>query len=105
MTHRKLEIWTFTDQPDAKAGLPALGRDRLQITEVDAQQVVESLRSVMTEFEKLSAAPAGGERSFEIDSIELNFGVNAKGSVALIGKLEAGMEAGIKVVIKRAARE
>jgi len=105
MADRKLEIWTFTDQPDARAGLPSLGRERLHITEVDVQQVVESLRSVMTEFEKLSDTAPENNRSFEIDTIELNFGVNAKGAVALIGKLEAGMEAGIKVILKRAARE
>jgi len=38
---------------------------------------------------------------YEVDEVELSFGVNASGSIALIAKLEAGAQAAIKVKLKR----
>jgi len=38
---------------------------------------------------------------FELDEIELHLMVNGNGSVGIVAKAEAGMEAGIKVKFKR----
>lgn len=38
---------------------------------------------------------------FEIDEIELNFGVSTSGSISLIAKAEIGAQAAIKVKLKR----
>jgi hypothetical protein len=68
-----------TSEPDIKSALPTLGRPQLQITEVDARIVTANLKRVIAEFDTLiepAGQPAGG---FEIDSIELHFGVSASG--------------------------
>jgi hypothetical protein len=40
-------------------------------------------------------------KSFEIDEIEISLAVTAEGGVELIGKVTAGVEAGIKITLKR----
>lgn len=100
MSELKLPIWTYTSECEPKSALPSLGRAQLQITEVDVHVVTANLKRVIAEFNTLleSGPKSGG---FEVDSIELHFGVNASGAIALIGKLEAGMEASIKVTLRR----
>ncbi|MGT2465820.1 Pepco domain-containing protein [Mesorhizobium atlanticum] len=55
------------------------------------------LAQVQSALEKAQQAAS----SFTVEEIDLNIGINAKGGLALIGKVEAGMEAGIKVKLKR----
>lgn len=102
---QKIEIWAYDDRSDIRHGLPTLGRERLQIGEAYAADVAASLRHVIAEFERVLAETTETKPTLEIEAIELQFGVNASGSVALLGKLEAGMQAGIKVTLKRAKRE
>jgi hypothetical protein len=44
------------------------------------------------------------EDGFIVHEIELSLGVSGKGGVALIGKIEAGVDAGIKVKLVRRNR-
>jgi hypothetical protein len=104
-TSHKIEIWQYGDDPDTRAGLPPIRRPRLQVTEVDTRVVTEHLKQAIADFQVLMDEPTPASSSFEIDTIELSFGVSGSGSVALIGKLEVGMEAGIKVTLKRKARK
>jgi hypothetical protein len=43
--------------------------------------------------------------AFIIDEVELSLAVNAKGGIELLGKLEAGAQAGIKIKLKRRSRD
>jgi hypothetical protein len=98
---RTIEIWTPAPAPEGKAALPMLGRQRLEVGEIRVSDLADNLGSlladVQTAFEKAQLAAS----AYAIEEIELSIGVNAKGGLALIGKLEAGMEAGIKVKLKR----
>jgi hypothetical protein len=105
MSDSKIPIWTYSPQPEVKSALPPLGRSQLQITEVDAKIVIASLKRAIADFDTLVDEGPRSRGGFEVDSIELHFGVNASGAVALIGKLEAGVEASIKVTLKRPKAE
>lgn len=68
---------------------------------VSVSVLSDNLKNVLTNFQQLVndvPKPASG---YFIDEIEINLGVNGSGGIALIGKMEVGMEAGIKVRIKR----
>jgi hypothetical protein len=41
------------------------------------------------------------ESKFYVDELEISLAINASGGVELIGKLEAGAQAGIKIKLKR----
>ena len=69
--------------------------------DVNMTVLSDNLKEVLTNFQQLVndvPKPASG---YFIDEIEINFGVNGSGGIALIGKMEVGMEAAIKVKIKR----
>lgn len=71
---------------------------------VDVVNLSDNLKEVLTNFQEIVndvPKPASG---YFIDEIEINLGVNGSGGVALIGKLEVGMKAAIKVKIKREAK-
>lgn len=72
--------------------------------DVNITVLSDNLKEVLTNFQQLVndiPKPASG---YFIDEIEINLGVNGSGGIALIGKMEVGMEAAIKVKIKREAQ-
>lgn len=97
-----IEIWTQTALPEGKAALPALRKSPgLETTEVKLSDLADNLGRLLAHVQSAFDKAQKVASSFDVDEIELNIGVNAKGGLALIGKAEAGMEAGIKVKLKR----
>jgi hypothetical protein len=97
-----IEIWTQTAQPEGKAALPALRRTgQLEVSEVRVSHLAANLGGLLAEVQAAFDTAQDVASTFSVEEIELNIGINAKGGLALIGKVEAGMEAGIKVKLKR----
>jgi len=96
-----IEIWLPAQETEAKAALPALGKGRLVISQIELDALAKNLGDFVTSFQDHLPSALPSKSGYAIDSIEINLGVNATGGIAVIGKLEAGAEAGIKVVIKR----
>lgn len=97
-----VEIWNPDENPaSAKAALPSFGAGRVGVTSVAVTDISVNLREILTSFQdafsEVPVSPAG----FVIDEIELSLGINGKGGFAIIGKLEMGAQAGVKVKIKR----
>ena len=96
-----IEIWTQPAAPVGKAALPALGRQRLDISEIKVSTLAENLGRLLADVQAAFDGAAPSASAYQVEEIELSIGVNAKGGLALIGKMEAGMEAGLKVKLKR----
>ena len=103
--NRTIEIWeTEAADADTKHALPSLGKARVKSTEIDISVLSGNLKEVLDNFQTLLDEQPESKSGYYVDEIELSLGVNGKGSVALIGKLEAGMQASIKVKIKRESK-
>jgi hypothetical protein len=98
---RTIEIWETEGTQEAKAALPTLGKARIQATQIDISILSENLKQVLTNFQQVLDEQPKSASGYYIDEIELNLGVSGNGSIALIGKLEAGIQAGIKIKLKR----
>lgn len=99
---RTIEIWEAeTADTDTKHALPTFNKARVKSTEVDMTVLSGNLKEVLADFQTLLDKQPESKSGYYVDEIELSLGVNGKGSFALIGKLEAGMQASIKVKIKR----
>lgn len=103
---KTIEIWTLSKQDDqARAALPKLGSSRgFEVSHVDPTVLTANLSSFLTHFQSLpldAESSHEGKQVFSVQEIELNLGISGKGGVALIGKVEAGFEAGIKVKLTR----
>ncbi|MDT4875875.1 hypothetical protein FQZ97_1112770 [compost metagenome] len=97
-----IEVWDIeTTETATRNALPALGRLRPSTTEVDVDTLSENLKAVLSRFQAVLDEQPVVKSGYCVDEIEVSLGVNGKGSIALIGKLEAGMQAGIKVKFKR----
>lgn len=103
---RTIEVWEsdVEETGDKKHALPSFGKARIKTIEVDMAILTGNLKDVLTEFQSVLDEQPESKSGYYIDEIELCFGVNGKGSVALIGKLEAGVQASIKVKIKRESK-
>lgn len=93
----------FKSPPRERPSL--LSREGLKyaLFEVETDVLTKNLKEVLSDFQGMMnelSKPASG---FCIDEIELNLGISGKGGVALIGKLDVGVDATIKVRIKRAS--
>ncbi|MFK3602135.1 hypothetical protein A7D21_29390 [Pseudomonas sp. AP19] len=98
-----IEVWDIeTTETVTRNALPSLGRPKINTTEVDLEILSENLKTVLSRFQAMLDEQPVAKSGYCVDEIEVSLGVNAKGSIALIGKLEAGMQAGIKVKFKRA---
>lgn len=98
---KEIEVWTTSHGDDAKAALPQLGRARYETTRVQISVLSKNLMEFLAEFQAVFQEPPSVSSGFHVDEIELNLGVNGSGGIALFGKLEVGVEAGIKIKLKR----
>ena len=105
-TKRTIQVWDFEieEAGDKRHALPSLGKARFKTTEVDMTVLTGNLKDVLTNFQAVLDDQPASKSGYYVDEVELCLGVNGKGSVALIGKVEAGMEASIKVKLKRQAK-
>lgn len=97
----KIEIWTSESDDDRRAALPTLGKARIEVTHVEASVLSQNLKEFLAQFRSIFEDQEMSSSGYSIDEIELSLGVNAKGGVALLGKIEAGATASIKVKLKR----
>ncbi len=85
----------------AGGGEPPGAFDRLRAYRIDVSVLSGNLKQALTDFQKIMDDMPTSASGYCIDKIELNMGVSGSGGVAFIGSLEVGMEAAIKVTIKR----
>jgi len=99
----KISIWS--EVTDEKHALPRLGRHvPTAVTQVETHQLAENLRSFLEHFNDVFAAQPQQLGAFEVDEIELHLAVNAEGGIELVGKLSAGAQASMKIVLRRPTR-
>jgi hypothetical protein len=96
-----VEIWMPSAGDGAKAALPALGRSRVDVSLVPLDTLSANLQGFIQHLQKALDAPDVPESDYVLDEIELSLALNATGGIALIGKIEAGASAAIKVKLKR----
>jgi|GEM_PF-1313137 len=101
---KALRVWAVPEEEGHDA-LPSFDRAKGKVT-AQALELVEfqpgELRaSIQVFLEEFSSLPSEPKTGFQVEEIELALTVNAKGGIALLGKLEVGGEAGIKVKIRR----
>lgn len=103
----QIDVIVTTDMPmsaeeKVRGAFPSV-RNASRITHVSlGVAVVEAgLREMVDKLGDVFLAPSDATRNFEVDEIELSLAIDAKGSVSLIGSVEVGGHAGIKVKLKR----
>lgn len=101
---RPIEVWTFRDdQGSEKAALPRQGITGVfDISVVDPVVLTDNLRDFLSHFQALALDPeVQVKHGFVVSEVELSLGINGKGGIALLGKVEVGVAAGIKVKLIR----
>lgn len=98
---KKIEILEVEGNKDEKAALPTLGKARIKTTQVDMSILSANLKEVLAEFQQVVEDQPMTASGYYLDEIELSLGVSGNGSIFLLGKVEAGVQASIKVKIKR----
>lgn len=101
MSDSHITVWTTESTPNTKAALPSLAKPVAQSVTVSVDTLTQSLNRFMQSLEPLTKIDAPKDSAFVIDELELTLAVNAKGGIELVGKLEAGVQAGIKIKLKR----
>jgi hypothetical protein len=99
----KIEIWQTVTDSDNRAALPTFGKARGQVVEVDASVLTSNLQKLLREFQKVLDEQPESPTGYRVEEIELNLAVSGKGGFTLIGMVEAGVQASVKVKIKRAS--
>lgn len=97
----KIHIWVDDGEGASKAAVPRMSQVTRHVVTSTTGTISENLSSFLKAFEPIAERAASATSSFEVDEIELSLAVNGKGGIELLGKLEAGAEASIKVKLKR----
>jgi hypothetical protein len=80
---------------------PALRLSELRAYEVDSSVLSSNLKKTLADFQQIMDYLPKSKSGYCVDEIELNMGFTGKGGIAFFGKLEVGVDAAIKVKIKR----
>lgn len=71
------------------------------LTEIDPEVLSKNLEPIIKVFSGMFKAGDENNDACHVDQIEIHLNVNAKGGIELIGSLQAGVEAGIKIILTR----
>ena len=96
-----VDIWTDEDSSRGKAAVPRMADITRRVSTVSVEIISSNVQKFLHAFEPLIEAAAAAKGKFEVEEIELALAVNGKGGVELLGKMEAGASASIKVKLKR----
>jgi hypothetical protein len=102
-----ISIWTMTETAtgNSKAALPRLGggiaSGATEVVSVSIDTVRKNLNAFLEQVGPLLETSGKVLKNYEIDEVELSIAINASGGIELVGKLEAGAEAGLKIKLKR----
>jgi hypothetical protein len=99
----QITIWTNeVEEEDVKAALPRLGKSFVgKSIAMDSTVLSKSLNEFLLAFVPVIEEQPKEISGYYLDEIELSLTINAQGGIELVGKLDAGVEAGIKVKLKR----
>lgn len=97
-----ISIWTSETDSEKKAALPSIIKKTGTVVEAGVDAISKNLNDFIETFRQVAEAQ-DDKGKFTVDEIELSLAVNAKGGIELLGKLEGGAEASIKVKLKRKA--
>lgn len=102
----EIVLWTDKQEDAAKSALPTLSKSLQTTTKVSAGILVENLRQFLETFQNsLDKHLNNTDSLFSVDSIELNLAVNAEGGIEMIGKLTAGVQSSVKVLLRKRQSE
>lgn len=101
-----ISIWTIATTSDGpKAALPRLGGGvsaaATEVVSVGIDAVKKNLDTFLEQVVALLETPREALRNYDIEEIELSIAINGSGGIELVGKLEAGAQAGMKIKLKR----
>lgn len=95
----KIPVWV-SESSTSKSALPSVRKAADDVIPVTKDVIANNIRSFIEEFQNsVDLSPKTGDR-FVVSEIELTLAVNASGGIELVGKLNAGAQAGIKVKLK-----
>ena len=97
----RIEIWASSTEEDMRAAFPSFRKTPIQITSVEPSVLANNLKEVLAAFQQILDAQPNPSSGYCVEEIELSLGVNGIGGFALIGKVEAGMQASVKVKLKK----
>jgi len=96
-----IQVWVNKGNSEVKAALPSLANVIDSSVEVSAEALAKNLQRFLSHFNEVLDADSFVDSSFSVSTIELNLAVNSQGGVELIGKLSTGVQASMKVVLRK----
>lgn len=96
-----INIWTDEERKEGKSALPKMAQVTRHVATASTEVVSENLAAFLKAFEPIATQAFVESSSFEIDEIELSLVVTGNGGIELLGKIEAGAEASIRIKLKR----
>lgn len=104
-TRTEVTVWIPEEVRSERDGLPSFRAGREQVlkpVKVDPNTVAESLQGILSALTPvIEAEPT--KKGLVIDELELGLTISADGEVGFIASVSAGIEASIKLKLKRVA--
>jgi hypothetical protein len=100
-TKKTIAVWTAKDSSRQKSALPTPTEALKTVAQVDPEILANNLTDYLQLFDGVLVDRFPKKSGFQVEEIEIGLVVNAHGGVELIGKIDVGAEASIKVTLKR----
>ncbi|MEW6199132.1 MAG: hypothetical protein AB1601_10800 [Planctomycetota bacterium] len=96
-----IAVWATPLAEEGKPALPRLARGSTSVVEIGSETIAKNLKRFLSSFQPILDAQDSTSTNFDIEEVEVHLTVNASGGVELVGKLETGAEASIKLTLRR----
>jgi len=99
-----IPVWSNEQMGNEKSALPKISRKVADATQVSTEVLSNNLREFVQKFQG-AIDPDVDIGGFCIEELELSLVVNAKGGIELLGKVEAGAQASLKIKLRKRAKD
>lgn len=96
-----ITVITTTQTSDIKGAMPTLKNLSNNEITVTSEKLSLNLKGFLEKFKPVFEQQETQIGNFEISEIELSLAINASGGIELIGKVEVGIEGGIKIKLQK----
>ena len=96
-----INIIVEIEDANTKSILPTLAEKKIATVSLPVKKIKQNLKRFLDSLEEIITDANRPGKTMKVDQIELNFTVNAEGGIELIGKVSAGIETSIKIILVR----
>ena len=96
-----ISVWIGQTEPISRSALPLAKEIVSSVVKVNTEIFAKNLSSFLSKVQMVLNSVSVETSAYAVEEVELHLMLNGSGGIELVGNLQAGVQSGIKVRLKR----